>query len=65
LGSGERLGEVVKFSRKPRSLRIRENDEIPFIPMELIPDSGKYAGWLIKNIQKYQAELSFSKTTLL
>jgi len=43
-----RLGEVVKFSRKPRSLRIRENDEIPFIPMELIPDSGKYAGWLIK-----------------
>lgn len=43
-----RLGEVVEFSRKPRNLRIRENDEIPFIPMELIPDSGKYASWLIK-----------------
>ena len=43
-----KLGEVVEFSRKPRSLRIRENDELPFIPMELIPDSGKYASWLMK-----------------
>jgi len=43
-----RLGEVVEFSRKPRSLWIREDDEIPFIPMELIPDSGKYANWLIR-----------------
>ncbi len=43
-----RLERVVEFSRKPRNLRIKENDEIPFIPMELIPDSGKYAGWLMK-----------------
>jgi len=43
-----RLGEVFEFSRKPRNLKIGENDDVPFIPMELIPDSHKYARWQIK-----------------
>jgi len=47
-----KLGEVVDFSRKPKNLKIKEDEEIPFIPMELIPDSGKYANWLIKKFSE-------------
>ena len=43
-----RLGERIEFTRKPRNLRIGSNDEIPFIPMEFISDSQKYANWHIK-----------------
>ena len=32
-----RLGEVTTFTKKPRDLRYSEYDEIPFVPMELIP----------------------------
>ena len=38
-----RLGEVVRTSRKPRSLDLSTFDAIPFIPMELIPQEGLYA----------------------
>ncbi len=31
------LGEVVTFTKKPRDLRYSEYNEIPFVPMELIP----------------------------
>ena len=31
------LGEVTTFTRKPRDLRYSEYNEIPFVPMELIP----------------------------
>ncbi len=33
----KRLGEVVTFTKKPRDLRYSEYNEIPFVPMELIP----------------------------
>ena len=36
-----RLGEVVALSRKPRGLRFEDYDEVPFIPMELVPSDGK------------------------
>lgn len=32
-----RLGEVTTFTKKPRDLRYSEYNEIPFVPMELIP----------------------------
>ena len=32
-----RLGEVITFTKKPRGLRYSEYNEIPFVPMELIP----------------------------
>ena len=32
-----RLGDVCKFTKKPRDLRYSEYNEIPFVPMELIP----------------------------
>ena len=31
------LGKVVTFTKKPRDLRYSEYNEIPFVPMELIP----------------------------
>lgn len=31
------LGEVATFTKKPRDLRYSEYNEIPFVPMELIP----------------------------
>ncbi len=33
------LGEVTTFTKKPRDLRYSEYDEIPFVPMELIPNA--------------------------
>ena len=35
-----RLGEAVKFTRKPSKLKVASFQRIPFIPMELIPDDG-------------------------
>ena len=32
-----RFGEVATFTKKPRDLRYSEYDEIPFVPMDLIP----------------------------
>ncbi len=32
-----RFGEVVTFTKKPKDLRYSEYDEVPFVPMKLIP----------------------------
>ena len=32
-----RFGEVATFTKKPRDLRYSEYDEVPFVPMDLIP----------------------------
>ena len=32
-----RLGDIIAFTKKPRDLRYSEYNEIPFVPMELIP----------------------------
>ena len=32
-----RFGEVVTFTKKPRGLQYSEYDEVPFVPMDLIP----------------------------
>ena len=34
-----RFGEIVTFTKKPRDLRYSEYNEIPFVPMELIPNA--------------------------
>lgn len=34
------LKEVVHFSQKPRGLNISRYEQVPFIPMEMIPDNG-------------------------
>ena len=33
-----RLGEVVTFSSKPHNLNLSANENVPFVPMEYIPD---------------------------
>ena len=43
------LDQIVDFSRKPRSLDLSQFAEIPFIPMELISDSGdSYHGYALR-----------------
>ncbi len=43
------VGEVFEFSRKPRNLEIKNDDILPFIPMELISeDSERVNGWQMK-----------------
>ncbi|NAS89255.1 hypothetical protein C4E24_05895 [ANME-1 cluster archaeon AG-394-G21] len=44
-----RVKDVFELSRKPRNLSIEGNEEIPFIPMELISEDSKTVyGWQIK-----------------
>ncbi len=38
-----RFGEVVTFTKKPRDLRYSEYNEVPFVPMELIPIAKLFA----------------------
>ncbi len=45
-----RLEKVIEFTRKPRSLRISDLSEIPFIPMESIPAGGTSGcGFILKS----------------
>jgi type I restriction enzyme S subunit len=40
------LREVYEFTRRPKTLKIGDDDELPFIPMELIrDDSNSVGGW--------------------
>lgn len=34
-----KIGEVYDFTSKPRNLKVNVTDDVPFIPMDLIPDS--------------------------
>ncbi len=43
-----KVKDVFEFSKKPRDLEIKDDDEIPFIPMELIPEANKSAKWQLK-----------------
>ena len=38
-----RLGEITTFTKKPRDLRYSEYNEVPFVPMELIPITKLYS----------------------
>jgi type I restriction enzyme S subunit len=47
----KKFGEAFEFSKKPGSLKIRDDDNIPFIPMELISENNKrIKGWQIKKM---------------
>ncbi len=44
-----RLGDVFEKTRKPRSLSISADSEIPFIPMEIVSENKKrVSGWTMK-----------------
>ena len=36
-----RLGDTFEFSKKPRNLKIKNDDFVPFIPMEMISETNK------------------------
>jgi len=36
-----RLGDTFEFSKKPRNLKIKNDDFVPFIPMEIISETNK------------------------
>lgn len=36
-----RLGDAFEFSKKPRNLKIKKDDFVPFIPMEMISETNK------------------------
>ena len=36
-----RVGEVFEFSKKPKNLKIQDNDLIPFISMEMISETNQ------------------------
>ena len=45
-----RLEEVATFTKKPRNLRYSKYNEIPFVPMELIPIAKLFSKeFLLKN----------------
>ena len=50
-----RFGEIVTFTKKPRDLRYSEYDEIPFVPMDLVPIAKLFSE---KFILKMNDELS-------
>ncbi len=38
-----RFNEIAKFTKKPRDLRYSEYNEVPFVPMSLIPIATLYS----------------------
>lgn len=59
------LGDVFEFSRKPRGV-LREDTEIPFIPMEHISDnSSRINGWQLKNVSEISSGTFVLKNDLV
>lgn len=44
-----RFGDITVFTKKPKDLRYSEYDEIPFIPMELIPIAKLFSEEFVTN----------------
>jgi len=55
----------LSFLGKPRGLRINDSDKIPFIPMELIPDEGKYAKWVMKEYSEISSGTFFLREDII
>ena len=47
-----RLAEAVTFTKKPRDLRYSEYNEVPFVPMELIPIAKQFSETFILKTNK-------------
>ena len=61
-----RLGDVVEFSKKPRSLKIDEEEEVPFLPMELVPQNGtEVKDWNMKKFSDISSGTFFFKDDLI
>lgn len=57
--------DVFEFTIKPRNLNLPENQEIPFIPMQLIPEEGKNASWELKKVSNINSGTFIFKNDLI
>lgn len=58
--------ELMDFSRKSRSLKVEELEEIPFIPMEMISEDGiKVLGWELRKITDITSGTFVNKNDLI
>ena len=48
----KKLSDIFDFSRKPRSVKTKPDDKVPFIPMELIPENGVEVTWKEKMVRE-------------
>src|SRR4030067_1598421 len=66
-----KLGDYFEFSKKPKNLKIAENELIPFIPMDIIPeDNREIINWQYKTFAEissgtfvYRHDLIVAKIT--
>ncbi len=62
----KRIDEVYVFTKKPRNRNLTDYKAIPFIPMELVPDSGIEANtFIIKNFSEIPSGTYFENGDLL
>ncbi len=60
-----RMGEVTRFTRKPRGLQLADG-EIPFIPMELIPNGSiNINSYVLKRVHEISSGIYCEKDDLL
>ncbi|MBF0506239.1 MAG: restriction endonuclease subunit S [Nitrospirae bacterium] len=61
-----KVGTVFEFSKKPRSLEIKNTEIIPFIPMEFISDDNKaIRGWQTKRFSEISSGTFVFKNDLI
>ena len=60
-----KVKDVFEFTKKPRDLDIKENDEILFIPMEFISESNKSVTWQLKKHSKISSGTFVFKNDLI
>ncbi|HNY51341.1 MAG: EcoKI restriction-modification system protein HsdS [Planctomycetes bacterium ADurb.Bin401] len=62
----EAIKDAYRFTKKPRNLDAKENSEIPFIPMELIPLGKLFVdNWVMKPTKKLGSGTYFENGDLL
>jgi type I restriction enzyme S subunit len=60
------LASLVEFSRKPRDLNLAAVEQVPFVPMALIPDSGLYLGdWELRSPKEIRSGTFFREGDVL
>lgn len=61
-----KLGDVYKFTQKPRNLQYSDFEQIPFVPMELIPDSNLFfEKFILKPTNEISSGTYFEKGDVL
>jgi len=61
-----RLADLFDFTKKPRSIHINDNDEVPFISMELISnDNKKVKAWHLKKFKEISSGTFVFKNDLV